>query len=155
MSDICLEYFENGINAISASARNLSLLTKLLGHRSNILRALASYRNGLLPVLYQVRSVLNEPPHLTEKEAESASKIDPKEMLREARAAIKAMETFNADLAKVSRGNLLTYSYHKYALSPIVSEIVDGLEDVAAALESTLGEDGDIVSGDELLRRLG
>ena len=156
MSDICLEYFGNGIKAIDASAQNLSLLRGLLSNRSNdLLRALVEYRRASLPVLYEIRSILENQPCFDRVAVDAPSEITPSELCKLIRTIMDSIENTDKTLARASRVNLFTLLYYRFAVSSMASKIVDGLYDILAVAESLAGEDGDLVSGNEVLRKLG
>lgn len=118
MSDICLEYFGNGIEAISASARNLSPIKGLLNRKDRaLLDGLASVRNAVLPMRSELRSMLKEQPCLDEASIERGKKVDLVHLCKLSRAIITALETTNSELTKRVHGNAIMSLYHRFLLS--------------------------------------
>jgi hypothetical protein len=154
VSDISLEYFGNGIDALSASARNLP--PSNAKRTGSPLALFVRVRNSLLPMDYSLRSLFRD--QLTPEEMEQArqANIDPVMLTEKARMVLYALQETGRDLHKIAfKHGAGPYLYYRFLKVPVLNRVIDGMQDTLAVLAAAQGEDGEYVPGDELLRRLG
>ena len=155
MSDATLAHFGNRIRGIGAIIQELPIADS--NGKKSFLGLLLEVRADLLVLGRMIDRMIEDQgdaPAIPSGRAEKPSEA-LQSLVKKTDESIKGLSDIREKLFKSASRSLLGRVYVSRAIAPLISSTIDKLHDLAGAFESMIGNDGEFISGSELLKRIG
>ncbi len=150
MTNVCFDCLSSNLSGVNAVAESVYSVSG--NQNQSFLSLLAEIRTDFVAMRHLIDRAMEDKAG----ESENAAKANvPGELLALIREEVIRMGAMEKTLRNNAKGRPLAGLYGGLFVFPVIRSVIDRMGDIAGAIESLMGEDGDFVSAEELLRRLG